>query len=82
MSEDANSTANVSLRRDRAANDNAPASYKPSQETTVPKRQACPTRIHTDLPDALPVIDGEIALIEAFLSDLIGAIIANDNHEP
>jgi hypothetical protein len=82
MSEDDNRAPVVSLRREKAANDNAPMSYKPSLETTVTKGAAGPMRIHTDLPEVLPIIDGEIALIEAFMSDLIGAIIANDNHEP
>jgi hypothetical protein len=38
-------------------------------------------RILTNLPYRLPVVDGEAELIEGYLSDLLSAIIANDNDE-
>lgn len=36
----------------------------------------------SDLPDKLPVLDAEIALLQSHLSDLIIGIVANDNDDP
>lgn len=36
----------------------------------------------TDLPDKLPVLDAEIALLQSHLSDLIIGVVANDNDDP
>lgn len=36
-------------------------------------------RVLCDLPDKVAVVVGEVELIEVFLFDEIGAIIANDN---
>ena len=38
-----------------------------------------PTCIYTDLPEALPVLPEEIALLRGFMGDLVGRILANDN---
>lgn len=38
-----------------------------------------PTRIYTDLPENLPILPEEIALIRGFMGDLVGGILANDN---
>lgn len=38
-----------------------------------------PTRIYTDLPENLPIMPEEIALIQGFMGDLVSAILANDN---
>jgi hypothetical protein len=38
-------------------------------------------RILTNLPDRLPVMQGESDLIVAYFGDIIGQIIANDNSE-
>ena len=38
-----------------------------------------PTRIYTNLPENLPILPEEIALIQGFMGDLVSAIIANDN---
>jgi hypothetical protein len=35
--------------------------------------------IHTNLPDHLPVLPGEVALIRAFLGELVARLAANDN---
>jgi len=37
------------------------------------------TRIYTDLPENLPIMPEEIALIRGFIGDLVSAILANDN---
>lgn len=36
-------------------------------------------RIYTDLPENLPIMPEEIALIRGFMGDLVSAILANDN---
>lgn len=38
-----------------------------------------PTVIYTDLPQSLPVLPEEIALIRGFMGDLAAGILANDN---
>lgn len=35
--------------------------------------------VYTDLPESLPVLPEEIALIRGFMGDLVSRIIANDN---
>lgn len=62
------------------ANDNDPSqsvALTVIQDDVAPSKSQC--KILTNFPDQMPVIDGEIALIEAYLSDLISGIIANDN---
>jgi len=36
-------------------------------------------RIFTDLPERLPILPQEIALIQGYMGDLVSQIIANDN---
>ncbi len=36
-------------------------------------------KVYTDMPHRFPVMEAEVYLIEAYLSDLIVGIIANDN---
>lgn|GEM_PF-5067692 len=38
-------------------------------------------RVYTDWPDRFPVLAAEVDLIEAYMPELIDAMIANDNDE-
>jgi hypothetical protein len=58
----------------RHINEHAPLLSNSSEAGRFP-------RILTDWPERLPVIQAESDLIVAYLSDLIGKIIANDNGE-
>jgi hypothetical protein len=35
--------------------------------------------IATDLPESLPILSGEVALIRGFMADLVARTLANDN---
>lgn len=64
-----------------AANDNGEISAADGERSPW-SRLAKPSsypRVITDMPERFPVIHAEVDLIEAYLSDLISAIIANDN---
>ena len=67
-----------------AANDDCATASPQSDDVQPPpdfsNRRQFP-RIVTDWPERLPVIQAESDLIVAYLSDLIGGIIANDNIE-
>lgn len=62
-------------RRIVPANDNGTGDPQPTPKRTFNTVGT----IKTDLPERLPVIDAEIILIETYLADLVGMIIANDN---
>lgn len=66
-------------RHRQASNDNSPE--EGAQPVTTAKRatprQTC--RIVVAMDDPLLIFDSEVALVEAYLSDVIGRIIANDN---
>ena len=51
------------------------------QESDPPKVRGLRVTIHTNLPDKLPVLSGEVALIRAFLGDLVARIAVNDNED-
>lgn len=38
-----------------------------------------PTRIITNLPEKLPILPEEVALIRGFMGELVSSILANDN---
>lgn len=63
----------------QASNDNTPAEGVQPATTTraAGRRSAC--RVVLAMAEPLPVLDAEVALVEAYLSDVISAIIANDN---
>jgi hypothetical protein len=76
------------------ANDNEPAeastytstnkvtygSDAPGDGANVTKRSKAKIKVSfNDWPDTLPVLSDELALIEAYLPDLINTIVANDN---
>ncbi len=66
-------------RHRQASNDNSPEER--AQPVTTAKR-ATPRqsyRIVVAMDDPLLIFDSEVALVEAYLSDVIGRIIANDN---
>jgi len=57
------------------------ASNNAGARTTGGARRKRFPKIHTDLPDELPILEAEIDLIQAWLSDIIGSVIANDNDQ-
>ena len=46
---------------------------------TPPKARGVRVTIYTDLPDKLPVMPGEIALLHSYLGELVARLAANDN---
>jgi hypothetical protein len=50
-------------------------------ESIPPKDRGPRVTILTNLPEKLPVIAGEAALIRAFLGDLVARIAVNDNED-
>lgn len=65
----------------QASNDNLPTEGRQAQKLAAKGRQqgAGQCRVIVSMSNPLPVTDGEIVLIETYLSDVISAIIANDN---
>jgi hypothetical protein len=55
--------------------------YVPGAEihATSVRKVWVPTHIVTNLPEALPILPEEIALIRGFMGDLVSRILANDN---
>lgn len=87
MSDKKSKGGTVTLRK-APANDNDPGvTYtdkthgdQPNGERNVMKRRYGRVTVSfRDWPDGLPVLTEELALIETYLPELIGAIIANDN---
>ena len=69
-----------SIRNERAANDNGRAGDTDTASYRArPVRRQAALAVHCDWPNRLPVLAAEIELIEAYLSDVIAEIIANDN---
>lgn len=70
-----------------ASNDNqgSDAGSAEAPSTTRNKRRGSRSKpypsIHTDLPEKLPILKAEIDLIQTYLSDIIGLVIANDNDQ-
>jgi hypothetical protein len=52
----------------------APAAVEKSPKARGPR-----VTILTNLPEKLPVIEGEVALIHAFLGELVARLAVNDN---
>ena len=78
MTEDKRHTK--SLRNERPANDNGQAGdTNTGSHWTRPARRQAALAVRCDWPDKLPVLPLEVELIEAYLSDVIAEIIANDN---
>jgi len=48
-------------------------------EEPSPQARGPRLTILSNLPDTLPVIGGEVALIHAYLSELVARLAANDN---
>ena len=54
---------------------------QPARGETSPKARGVRVTILTDLPEKLPVIAGEAALIHAYLGELVARLAMNDNGE-
>lgn len=66
-------------RHRQASNDNSPeegAQQAPGAKQAKPRQTY---RVVVTMADPLPILDSEVALFEAYLSDVISTIIANDN---
>jgi hypothetical protein len=46
-----------------------------------PKARGPRVTILTNLPEKLPVIEGEVALIHSFLGELVARLAVNDNED-
>ena len=87
MTDQKSKCGNVTLRKANANDNNPGVTYtdkthgdQPDGERNVTKRRyAGVTVSFRNWPDGLPILSDELALIETFLPDLIGVIIANDN---
>ena len=78
MTEDERHTK--SIRNERPANDNGPAGGADTDSNRPrPARRQARLAVRCDWPYRLPVLTAEVELIEAYLSDVIREIIANDN---
>jgi hypothetical protein len=63
-----------------ASNDNVPAKgLRKTQAGHGARHDVPPCRVVSTWTGALPVEDAEVTLVETYLSDVISAIIANDN---
>lgn len=79
-------TGNAVTLRGAPANDNEPGvtytargDQSDNERNVTKRRYGHVTVSFRDWPDSLPVVTDELALIETWLPDLIGVIIANDN---
>lgn len=51
----------------------------PAIAVKSPKARGARVTILTNLPEKLPVIEGEVSLIHAFLGELVARLAVNDN---
>lgn len=59
-----------------------PTTTEPGRnEKSGPKARGARVTIITDLPERLPVIAGEAALIHTYLSELVARLAMNDNED-
>ncbi len=62
------------------ANDNQnPTALKAQKTDSLRQPADVKFRVITDLPERLPITEGELLIIEQFFGDLIQEFIANDN---
>lgn len=59
--------------------DNGPVVGVESGSGAPIRKVRSPTTIMTNLPERLPILSEEVALVQGFLADLVSQIIANDN---
>ncbi|MDX2145042.1 MAG: hypothetical protein SFV19_16935 [Rhodospirillaceae bacterium] len=53
--------------------------YVAPQKTCAGVSRAKPLHVMCNLPERLPILPAEIAIIEAYLGDIIRSLAANDN---
>jgi len=53
----------------------------PAIKDKTPKARGARVTILTNLPEKLPVIAGEVALIHAYLNELVARLAMNDNED-
>ena len=52
---------------------------QPAAPANRPRHDGPTVTIHTDFPDRLPVLPGEVALIRSYLGELVARLTMNDN---